>query len=87
MQQKRDLEHEMANLWQRNCNSAIELFCGKLAGCNAVYHLFGCLLMDMEHNIIDLAMDVHKEFLKMPIFYIACHFVVTEVSSVGWQQR
>ena len=38
--------------------------------------------MDVEHNIIDLAMDVHKEFLKMPIFYIACHYFVTEVSSV-----
>lgn len=38
--------------------------------------------MHAEHNIIDLAMDVPKEFLKMPIFYIACHHFVTEVSSV-----
>jgi hypothetical protein len=33
--------------------------------------------MDAEYDIIDLAMVVHIEFLKMPIFYNAWpHFII-----------
>lgn len=44
-------------------------------------HLLAVSMMDVEHNVIDLAMDVHIEFLKVPVFYIACHNFIPEVSS------